>query len=79
MQRTIGTVNFSEVILDPSLAEGACNLYLANHPEQLLLAFVLTESNTWLRDQVSSVDPEASGVVLSRVQGSLQESGHYAR
>jgi hypothetical protein len=50
MQRMIGAVNFSENILDPDVAEAARGQYLANHPEQPLLAFVLAESNTWLRD-----------------------------
>ncbi len=50
MQRMIGAVKFSENILDPDVAVAACGQYLANHPEQPLLAFVLAESNTWLRD-----------------------------
>jgi hypothetical protein len=50
LQRTVGAVKFSEDITDPTLAEAACKQYLANHPEQALLAFVLSESNIWLRD-----------------------------
>jgi hypothetical protein len=50
LQRTVGAVKFSEEIPDPTLAEAARKQYLANHPEQALLAFVLSESNTWLRN-----------------------------
>jgi hypothetical protein len=50
MQRMVGAVKFSQDIPDPALAEAARAQYLANHPEQPLLAFVLSESNTWLRD-----------------------------
>jgi hypothetical protein len=50
LQRTVGAVKFSEDIADPTLAEAARKQYLAHHPEQALLAFVLSESNIWLRD-----------------------------
>lgn len=51
LQCMVGAVRFSEDIADPKLAETARNQYLANHPEQPLLAFVLGESNNWLRDR----------------------------
>jgi hypothetical protein len=50
MQRMVGAVKFSEEIPDPTVEEAARAQYLDNHPEQPLLAFVLAESNTWLRD-----------------------------
>jgi hypothetical protein len=50
MQRMVGAVKFSEEMAEPALAHAARAQYLANHPEQPLLAFVLDQSNTWLRD-----------------------------
>jgi len=50
MQRMVGAVKFSEEMTEPSLAHAARNQYITQHPEQPLLAFVLGESNTWLRD-----------------------------
>jgi hypothetical protein len=50
LQRMISGIKFSEDIADPKLAETARKQYLANHPEQPLLAFVLDETNKWLRD-----------------------------
>jgi hypothetical protein len=65
LQRTVGAVKFSEEITDPTLAEAARKQYLANHPEQALLAFVLSESNTWLRDLARrQVDSESDKFVM---------------
>jgi hypothetical protein len=48
MQRWIGAVQFSEHALG-SAAHGAREQYASQHPEQPLLAFVLSETNQWLR------------------------------
>jgi hypothetical protein len=50
MQQTVGAVKFSQEMTDAALAHAARTQYLANHPEKPLLAFVLDQSNTWLRD-----------------------------
>jgi hypothetical protein len=50
MQRIVGAVKFSEDMADPALAHAARAHYIASHPEQPLLAFVLDQSNTWLHD-----------------------------
>lgn len=47
MQRWIGAVQFSEHTLG-SVADGAREQYANQHPEQPLLAFVLSETNQWL-------------------------------
>jgi hypothetical protein len=65
MQRMVGAVKFSQDIPDPARAEAARAQYLANHPEQPLLAFVLSESNTWLRDLARrQTESEADKFVL---------------
>jgi hypothetical protein len=48
MQRWIGAVQFSEQAVG-STADSAREQY-AQHPEQPLLAFVLSETNHWLRE-----------------------------
>ncbi len=48
MQRWIGAVQFSEHAIG-SAADGAREQYVRQHPEQLLLAFVVSETNQWLR------------------------------
>ena len=48
MQRWIGAVQFSEHEMR-SAADGAREQYASQHPEQPLLAFVLGETNQWLR------------------------------
>jgi hypothetical protein len=47
MQRWIGAVQFSEHEMG-SAADGAREQYASQHPEQPLLAFVLSETNQWL-------------------------------
>ena len=47
MQRWIGAVQFSEHAMG-SAADGAREQYASQHPEQPLLAFVLSETNQWL-------------------------------
>ncbi len=47
MQRWIGAVQFSEHAVG-SAADGAREQYASQHPEQPLLAFVLSETNQWL-------------------------------
>jgi hypothetical protein len=49
MQRWIGAVQFSELAAGPA-ADGAREQYASQHPEQPLLAFVLSETNQWLRE-----------------------------
>ena len=49
MQRWIGAVKFSEQAVG-STADSAREQYASQHPEQPLLAFVLSETNQWLRD-----------------------------
>jgi hypothetical protein len=50
MQETGKRLNSQRRWPEPALAHAARAQYLANHPEQPLLAFVLDQSNTWLRD-----------------------------
>jgi hypothetical protein len=47
MQRLIGAVQFSEHAAG-SVADGAREQYPSQHPEQPLLAFVLSETDQWL-------------------------------
>src|SRR5271167_5139547 len=49
MQRWIGAVQFSEHAAG-SDADGAREQYSSQHPEQPLLAFVLSETKQWLRE-----------------------------
>jgi hypothetical protein len=50
LQRTVGTVLFSEQLTDPTAANAARTQYIATHPEQPLLSLVMTECNQWLKD-----------------------------
>jgi len=50
MQRVVGAVKRSEAMAEPPLAHAARAQYITDHPEQPLLAFVLDQSNAWLRD-----------------------------
>ena len=58
MQRWIGTVDFSEHALSDSASDSARRQYTDQHPEQPLLAFVLNETNQWLRE-ISQRNAEA--------------------
>ena len=49
MQRWTGAVQFSEHAAS-SVADAARAQYASQHPEQPLLAFVLRETNQWLRE-----------------------------
>lgn len=49
MQRWIGAVQFSEHAMG-SAADGAREQYASQHSEQPLLAFVVSETNQWLRE-----------------------------
>jgi hypothetical protein len=49
MQRWIGAVQFSEHAMG-SAADGARDQYASQHSEQPLLAFVVSETNQWLRE-----------------------------
>jgi hypothetical protein len=49
-QRMVGSVKFPEEMDEPAFAHAARARYLTDHPEQPLLAFVLDQSNAWLRD-----------------------------
>jgi hypothetical protein len=57
MQRWIGAVQFSEHEMG-SAADGAREQYASQHPEQPLLAFVVSETNQWLRE-ISERNAEA--------------------
>jgi hypothetical protein len=57
MQRWIGAVQFSESSAG-SVAERAREQYVSRHPEQPLLAFVLSETDRWRR-RVSEREREA--------------------
>jgi hypothetical protein len=50
MQRWIGAVDFSENALSDIASDSARKQYTSQHPEQPLLAFVLNETNRWLRE-----------------------------
>jgi hypothetical protein len=49
LQRWIGAVQFSEQALG-SAADSAREQYISQHPEQPLLAFVVSETNQWLHE-----------------------------
>ena len=57
MQRWIGAVQFSEHAIG-SAADWAREQYASQHPEQPLLAFVVSETNQWLRE-ISERNAEA--------------------
>jgi hypothetical protein len=57
MQRWIGAVQFSEHAMW-SAADSAREHYTSQHPEQTLLAFVVSETNQWLRE-ISERNAEA--------------------
>ena len=57
MQRWIGSVQFSEHAMG-SAADGAREQYASQHPEQPLLAFVVSETSQWLRE-ISERNAEA--------------------
>lgn len=50
MQRWVGAVDFSENVLSDIDSDNARKQYTSQHPEQPLLAFVLNETNQWLRE-----------------------------
>jgi hypothetical protein len=50
LTRTVGSVRFSEELVDPTTADAARAQYIGNHPEPALLALVLNECNAWLLD-----------------------------
>jgi hypothetical protein len=58
MQRWIGAVQFSEHAMGSAAADGAREQYASQHPEQPLLAFVVSETSQWLRE-ISERDAEA--------------------
>jgi hypothetical protein len=57
MQCWVGAVQFSEHEMG-SAADGAREQYASQHPEQPLLAFVVRETNQWLRE-ISERNAEA--------------------
>ena len=50
LTRMVGSVRFSEELLDPSAADAARVQYIGNHTEPALLALVLNECNAWFLD-----------------------------
>ncbi len=57
MQRWIGAVQYSEHAMGPA-ADRAREQYAGQHPEQPLLAFVVSETSQWLRE-ISERNAEA--------------------
>ena len=53
MARMVGAARFSEDFADPTLGAAARDQFLATHPEEPLLAFVLREINVWLQELAS--------------------------
>jgi hypothetical protein len=51
LERTVGALLFSEQLNDPTSAYAARAQYIATHPEQPLLALVVSECNKWLQNQ----------------------------
>ena len=49
MQRWIGALDFSEHALSNGASDSARQQYIDQYPEQPLLAFVVNETNQWLR------------------------------
>jgi hypothetical protein len=49
MQCMVATVSFSSSFSDRSLSDRATQQYLDTHPEQPLLAYVLNECTSWLK------------------------------
>lgn len=65
MARMVGSVNFSEELPDPNAADTARSHYVAGHPEQPLLAFVLKECAGWLRELArTNAEKESDKYVL---------------
>jgi len=50
LTRMVGSVRFSEELVDPTAADAARAQYIGNHPEPALLALVLNECNACLLD-----------------------------
>lgn len=50
LERTVGAIRFSEELTDPLAANAARAQYVASHPEQPLLALVISQCNEWLQD-----------------------------
>jgi hypothetical protein len=49
MQRWIGALDFSEHVLSNGASDSARQQYVDHYPERPLLAFVVNETNQWLR------------------------------
>lgn len=50
LQCHVGAVRFSEEMTDPVAGEQARREYVGSHPEQPLLAYLMSENNQWLAD-----------------------------
>lgn len=50
LARMVGAVQFSEDLTGPAAADAARAQYVANHPEQPLLALLVSQCTAWLRD-----------------------------
>jgi hypothetical protein len=48
--RMVGSVRFSEELLDPAAADAARAQHVGNYPEPALLALVLHECSQWLQE-----------------------------
>lgn len=54
LARMVGAVQFSEDLKDPGAAAAARAQYVTSHPEQPLLALVVSQCTEWLRDLAHS-------------------------
>lgn len=65
LERMVGSVRFSEELVDPTSADAARAQYIANYPEPALLALVINECNAWLADlSRRNVEKESDKFVL---------------
>jgi hypothetical protein len=63
--RTVATVLFSEDLTDPVAAEAARAQYVATHPEQPLLALVVSQCTQWLHELArSNAEKESDKFVM---------------
>jgi hypothetical protein len=65
LARMVGAVQFSADLTDPAAADAARAQYVASHPEQPLLALVVSQCTQWLRDLAHrNVEKESDKFVM---------------
>jgi hypothetical protein len=65
LQRHVGAVRFSEEMTDPVAGDQARRQYVDSHPEQPLLAYVMSENNRWLTEvAMRSAEAESDKYVM---------------